>query len=140
MSRDECFSVRSSAAVCYYYLAVLDPVSVPLDVLSKLARYDEDWYVTTPATSALLRLARARPVVIDILARDLEHQDGDAREHAAEAIRRLAQRDWDLLPDDLVSRMLQNSHTYVRRVGQECRSKRKAQEATMEPDKDYALF
>jgi hypothetical protein len=56
MSIDQCFFVRSSAAVCYYYLAAIDPVSVPLDVLSRLAAYNEDWYVCTPATSALLRL------------------------------------------------------------------------------------
>jgi hypothetical protein len=36
--------------------------------------------------------------------------------------------------------MLQNSHPYVRKVGEECRSKRTANEAPKEPEKDYALF
>lgn len=138
MSRDKSFSVRSSAAVCYYYLAVIEPVSVPLDMLSKLAAYDEDWYVTTPATSALLRLARARPVVIDILAQGLDHKDKDAQEHAASAIKRLAQIDWDLLPDDLINHMVESRNSFVKEVGEECCRKKK--DARKEPQKDYSLF
>lgn len=138
MSRDKSFSVRSSAAVCYYYIAAIDPASVPLDILGKLASTEEDWYVHTPATSALLRLGRARPVVIDILARELNQEDDYAHEHAATSIRRLSQRDSDLLTEELIKRMLGNSHPFVRQIGQECQAKMKVQRK--EPDKDYYLF
>jgi len=138
MSRDPSFFVRSSAAVCYYYLAALDPSAVPVDILSKLAAHGEDWYVHTPARSALLRLARARPIVIDILARDLSHEDATARELAASSIRRLMQRDWDLIPDGLVSRMMMSTDSFVKKVGEECCQKKR--DATKEPQKDYSLF
>jgi len=138
MSRDRSFSVRSSAAVCYYYLAGLDPAAVPLDVLSKLAAYDEDWYVYTPATSALLRLARARPIVIDILARDLSSEKSYIREMAASTIGRLMQRDWDLIPDDLLNRMKQSTDSSVRKVAEEFVERGK--DRMREPEKDYSLF
>jgi len=138
MSKDPFFSVRSSAAVCYYYLAALDPISVPLDVLSQLASHDEDWYVRTPATSALLRLARSRPVVIDILARGLERKEPGAQEYAASAIKRLVLKDWDLIPEDLVSRMAQSPNSFIRKVGED--GIRKLKESSKEPEKDYGLF
>jgi len=138
MSRDPSFSVRSCAAVCYYYLAALDPAAVPLDTLGRLASHGEDWYVCTPARSALLRLARARPIVIDILARDLSHEDARARELAAASIKRLMQRDWDLLPDGLVNQMMLSTDRFVKKVGEQCRQKKR--HATKEPQKDYSLF
>ena len=138
MSRDRSFSVRSSAAICYYHLAPLDPAAVPLDVLSRLAAPDEDWYVFTPARSALLRLARARPVVIDILARDLISKDRYAREMAAATIKRLMKRDWDLIPDDLVNRMTQSTDSFVKQVGKEFVEKKR--NLMKEPEKDYSAF
>ncbi len=138
MSRDKLFSVRSSVAVCYYYMAISDPSSVPVNILSKLARYDEDWYVFTPATSALLRLTRARPVVVDIFARDLDHEDSFAREHAATAIERLSRRDWDLLPEDLIYHMLNSTDTFVKQVGEACAKRTKGRRR--EPLQDYSLF
>jgi hypothetical protein len=138
MSRDSFFSVRSSAAVCYYYLARLDPVAVPLDTLTRLAAYNEDWYVSTPATGALLRLARVRPVVIDIIARDLDHKDPYAREYAAANIRRLSQVDWDLISDELLSDMLKSRDPFVRKAGEECaKIKREAEKG---PKRDYSMF
>jgi hypothetical protein len=137
MSQESFFSVRSSAAVCYYYLAKIDPAAIPLRVLSRLAAYDEDWYVATPATGALLRLARARPVVIDILARDLDHEDAYAREHAAANIRRLAKRDWDLISSELVEHMLHSSDSFVREIGQEISKQR---ETLSEQVEDYPMF
>jgi predicted nucleic acid-binding protein len=138
MSKDKSFSVRSSAAVCYYYLSALEPASVPLDLLEKLAAYDEDWYVNTPATSALLRLARTRPVVLDILAKNLEHEDASAREFSAAALKRLAKRDWDLISEDLIAHMMRSSDLFLQEVGKECRSM--AKNARKEPQKDYSLF
>jgi len=138
MSTDKSFSVRSSAAMCYYYLAELEPTAVPLDVLARLAAYGEDWYVCTPATGALLRLARARPVVLHILAKDLDHQDAGPRQIAASAIQRLMHRDWDLIPDDLVQRMLQSPDTYVKEVGKACQKTR--ERAGKEPEKDYSPY
>ncbi len=138
MSNDDFFSIRSSAAVCYYHLAVLDPSSIPINVLARLAGVGEDWYVMTPATSALLRLARSRPVAVDILARDLGHEDAGIRQHAADAIRRLAGRDWDLISEEIVAQMIDDSDSFVRKVGNMCA--KKIREARKEPERDYALF
>lgn len=138
MSEDKSFSVRSSAAICYYHMAKSDPSSVPLCVLSRLAKYDEDWYVSTPATSALLRLSRARPVIIDIIARDLDHEDNLAREHSAATISRLSQRDWDLVSEELIDHMLQSTDNFVERVGEACKKRNKGRQK--EPQQDYSLF
>jgi hypothetical protein len=75
MTADPFFSVCSSAAVSYYHLAGMSPDVVPVEVLGRLASVFEDWYVMTPATSALLRLARTRPVAVEILARAITHED-----------------------------------------------------------------
>jgi hypothetical protein len=138
MSRDSFFSVRSSVAVCYYYLARLDPAEVPLGTLSQLAAYDEDWYVATPATGALLRLARVRPVVIDIIARNLDHKDPQAREYSAATIKRLAQVDWDLVSDELISHMQKSPDPFVRKTAEECEKIKK--EADKGPRRDYGMF
>lgn len=137
MSRDQLFAVRGCAAVCYYYLASLSPSIVPLDILGNLAAPTEDWYVRTPAESALLRLARARPVVVGIFARDLDHKDPYARQLAASAIERLMQRDWDLVPDDLVNRMRRSKDRYVKRIAKEFLKKKNRDK---EPIKDYSAF
>jgi hypothetical protein len=94
--------------------------------------------VNTPATSALLRLARTRPVVIDILAKNLEHEDASAREFSAAALKRLAKRDWDLISEDLIAHMMRSSDLFLQEVGKECRSM--AKNARKEPQKDYSLF
>lgn len=138
MSQDTFFSVRSSAAVCYYYLAALDPAAIPLDVLARLAAYDEDWYVSTPATGALLRLARARPVVIDILARNLDHEDAYAREYAAASIQRLAQTDWDLISDELIAHMLRSPDPFVQEAAE--KSLKIRRNAPKNWKRDYSMF
>lgn len=138
MSGDSCFAVRSSAAMCYYYLARLAPASAPLDVLSSLASYKEDWYVCTPAVSALLRLARTRPVVTDIFERDLKHKERDAREHAAAAIRRLAETEPELAPMDLLERMAESEDPFVKEVGQKALELNKKVEG--KAYRDYSPF
>jgi hypothetical protein len=92
----------------------------------------------TPATSALLRLARARPVVVDILARDLDHEDAYRRDHATGAIERLSKGDPDLLPENLITRMRRSSYSHVSKVGEECF--RRTHDKRKEPQHDYYLF
>jgi hypothetical protein len=136
MSQDPFFAVRSCAAVSYYYLAGLQPAVVPLDVLGKLAAHDEDWYVSTPAMNAMLRLARTRPVVLSIIAQNVDHKDDYVRERTASAIRRLLRRDWDIVPDELLERMARNADPFVRKVAKEGIQKKQ----TAEPERDYSAF
>jgi predicted nucleic acid-binding protein len=138
MSRDSCFAVRSSAAMCYYYIARLSPASVPLDVLSSLASYEEDWYVCTPAVSALLRLARTRPVVMDIFEWDLRHKEKYVREHAAAAIKRLAETEPELVSVDLLKRMVKSKDPFVKEVGLKGLEFNK--KAKRKQFKDYSAF
>jgi len=139
MARDELFSVRSSAAVSLYHLARLDPVSVPLDSLLELASPKEDWYVFTPATSALLRLARSRPVVLDELVRQLSAADYESREHAAEAFSRLAEVDWDLVPDLALQTMAPSQDAALRDNAVRCRLAMTRAKAKS-PPRDYSPF
>jgi len=118
MTADPFFSVRSSAAVSYYHLAGMSPAVVPVEVLGRLASVSEDWYVMTPATSTLLRLARTRPVAVEILARAITHDNKDAREHAAHALERLAKADPAALRHDIADRMIVSSDPRLVRVGE----------------------
>jgi len=124
--------------MCYYYLARLAPASVPLDILADLASCREDWYVYTPAVSALLRLARARPVVMSIFERDLWDRDKDVREHATGAIRRLAQTEPELVPMELLTRMASSDDPFVKDTGQKALALRKA--VGEKPYRDYSPF
>jgi hypothetical protein len=137
MARDSSFTVRSSAAVCFYYLTKIIPDEIPLDILSELASYNEDWYVSTPATGALLRLARARPVIVDILAKDLNSEDSNARVHSAEVIQRLCNRDWDLITHEIIEIMSKCKEVSIQKVARECIKKKNSR---YEPEKDYAIF
>lgn len=114
MAEDASFSVRSSAAVCFYKLAHSNPGAVPLGVLGRLASAHEDWYVTMPATATLLTLARSRSVVLGILQDWVESRDDADREHAAWALMRLAQQDPDLVPVKLLQRLAQDSFEAAR--------------------------
>lgn len=118
MTADPFFSVRSSAAVSYYHLAGTSPDVVPAEMLGRMASVFEDWYVMTPATSALLRLARTRPVAVEILARAITHENKDARDHAAHALERLAKADPAALREDIADRMLASSDPRLVRVGE----------------------
>jgi hypothetical protein len=138
MSKDSCFAVRSSAAMCYYYLARLAPALVPLDILSRLASYEEDWYVCTPAVSALLRLARTRPVVTDIFEWDLKHKEKYVREHAATAIKRLADTEPELVPTDMLERMAKSKDPFVKEVGLKGLELKK--KVAGKPYRDYSPF
>jgi hypothetical protein len=89
MGRDGSFSVRSSAAVCYYWLATAAPAFVPVELLGELAAPSEDWYVATPALSALVRLSQHRPVAVDVIARGLTSSDPESRRFAADGLARV---------------------------------------------------
>jgi hypothetical protein len=67
MASDRSFSVRSSAAYCFYTLSNISPSEVPLDILSKLAAVGEDWYVCTPARAALKVLSHKRSAAVRII-------------------------------------------------------------------------
>ncbi|MGA2768459.1 MAG: hypothetical protein ABSF24_09115 [Candidatus Bathyarchaeia archaeon] len=75
MAADRSFSVRSSAAVCLFKLSGVAPSEVPLDVLSRLASVDEDWYVYSPALAALKVLSHKRPAAVGILVDMISSED-----------------------------------------------------------------
>jgi hypothetical protein len=118
MTTDPFFSVRTSAAVSYYHLAASSPDHVPIEVLGRMASVFEDWYVMTPATSALLRLARTRPAAVEVLASAISHENVDARDHAASALERLAKADPAALRDDIADRMIASGDQRLVKVGE----------------------
>jgi hypothetical protein len=122
MASDSFFGVRSSAAVSYYFLAAASPNEVPLDVLARLAQYGEDWYVMTPATTALCRLARSRPIAAGILFDGLEDPDPDARRHYATALRSLIREHPAAVSWNGVERLERHTDELIRSVGAEWRS------------------
>ncbi len=69
LSESSDFSVRGSAASICLILAQFAPERVPLDVVIKLARYDENWYVAEPATAALKSICKARRNVLHFFSR-----------------------------------------------------------------------
>lgn len=102
MANSPDFSVRSAAASICFDLAHLAPDRIPTDVVIELSRYDEDWYVTTPATATLKSMARLRPGVLRVFYTRLSSQEPEERQHAAEAIDDIADREPEILQvDDL---------------------------------------
>ncbi len=77
------FTVRSSAASICMELARVAPDRVPIDVLLRLSRHDEDWYVQAPANAALKTLAHQVPAVMRVFLNRLHSDSRDEREHAA---------------------------------------------------------
>jgi len=139
MSEDTSFSVRSSAAVSYCQLALMSPQSVPLDVLARLASYDEDWYVQTPATSALLLLARARWAAPELLARGIDDEDPDVRAYAASALKQLIVVAPAALRFDIAEKMLDSNDPQVVEVGRLWRTVADGRRAAGKP-LDHGVF
>ena len=87
LANDDDFSVRSSASMILYLLSISVPGVVPVDLVARLAQPEtEDWYVYTPAVSALQELALSRQEAmerIELLARS---SDADTRERASSAL------------------------------------------------------
>ena len=140
MSNHRTFSVRSSAAVAYYWLTMSSPERVPAEVVGRLASFDEDWYVMTPATSALVRLARTRPVAIDLLSRQLQSADADTRHHAATALRRVGRQWPSAYRDDVADLMLESPDESVRAVGQEWKAGLAARQGAEDRPLDSYMF
>jgi len=96
------FSIRSSAASICMDLAQFAPDRVPVDILLKLARHDEDWYVEAPATAALQAMARQRPAILRVFFKRLHSIDPYVREHAAQALACIARQEPEILdPEEL---------------------------------------
>jgi hypothetical protein len=117
LSQDSSFSVRGCAAVSYYYLAISSPDVIPVETLGALAAHDEDWYVTTPAVNALIKLARTRRAAVEVLARGLTLADEEAHKHAASALRKLLKETPASILDTIKDRLLQSSVPDAREVG-----------------------
>jgi TIR domain len=110
MASNSDFSVRGSAASICLVLAQFAPDRVPVDILMKLARHDEDWYVMEPATAALKSLCRARRNILSFFYRGLRQPDSQARAHAARALRGIAAREPEILEAERLKRALDYLH------------------------------
>lgn len=96
------FSIRSTAASICMDFAQFAADRVPMDILLKLARHDEDWYVMAPAFAALKSMARQRPAVLHVFFRRLHSSDSDVREYAANALADIADEEPEILdPEEL---------------------------------------
>jgi hypothetical protein len=107
------FSVRSSAASICMDLAHSAPDRVPFDVVIKLSSYDEDWYVETPATSAIKAMARSFPAVLRLFFQRLTSASRDEREHAADAVCDIASEE----PEILSAEELESALLHLRSIG-----------------------
>ncbi|HUA21819.1 MAG TPA: toll/interleukin-1 receptor domain-containing protein [Bryobacteraceae bacterium] len=106
MANHENFSVRSSAASICMDLAHSAPDRVPFDVVAKLSSYDEDWYVETPASSAIKAMARSFPAVLRLFFERLGSTSPEEREHAVDAICDIASEEPEILSVEELDRVL----------------------------------
>jgi hypothetical protein len=107
------FSVRSVAASICMDMAHAAPDRVPIDILQKLSVYDEDWYVETPANSAIKAMAHSFPAVLNVFYERLKSNVAEERSHAAIALHDVALKEPWLLDSKLLKRELVN----LRRLG-----------------------
>ncbi len=107
------FSVRSSAAAICLDLAHAAPDRVPFDVVAKLSSFDEDWYVETPATSAIKAMARTFPTVLKLFFSRIHGPSLDERQHAAYALYDIASQEPEILNAD----ELQDALLHLRAIG-----------------------
>lgn len=122
MAKDDFFSVRSSAAVSFYYLASAAPARVPVDTLAALARLDEDWYVMTPAMSALRRLARTRSVAAEVLLEGARDADDETADRYADELRKLLREHPAAASWNAIELLERDVRPFVREVGELWRS------------------
>jgi hypothetical protein len=87
------FSVRSTAASICMELAQFSHDRARIDLLLRLSRYDEDWYVEAPANAALKAMAQACPAVLQIFYKRLRSTQKLERAHAAATIRDVAEKE-----------------------------------------------
>lgn len=113
MANSPIFEIRGLAASICMDFAQFAPDRVPLDIAFRLSRHDEDWYVMAPATAALKAMAKPCPAVLSFFYRRLHDQIPEAREHAAEALADIAEKEPEILdPEDL-----QRELAYLLRIG-----------------------
>jgi hypothetical protein len=89
--------LRSSAAAICMVLANYAPARVPTDITIRLSRYNEDWYVQTPANAALKTLARSMPNILRVYLARLRSEAKWEREHSASALHEVAVHEPDLI-------------------------------------------
>jgi len=78
-------------------LANIAPDLVPIDVLTRLAVPDEDWYVEAPATAALKTLVGRQRDVLYVFFQRLHSPAADVREYAASALADIAREEPEIL-------------------------------------------
>jgi len=98
MARHPNFSIRSTAASICLRWAQFAPDRVPVDLLIRLSKYDEDWYVQAPANAALKSMAGSVPGVLEVFYSRLRSTDAEERAHAADCVLDIAKTEPDL-PD-----------------------------------------
>jgi hypothetical protein len=111
LARHPDFSVRSSAASICMEIARVAPGRVPVDILLRLSRHDEDWYVQAPANAALKTIAHVIPGVLRVFLDRLRSDERDEREHAASQLFDISKRE----PEILDQKKLESALHYLAR-------------------------
>lgn len=101
------FSVRAVAASICMDMAHSAPALVPLDIVLKLAAYDEDWYVEAPAAAALKAMARTFPEVLNVFFAQLRSTTAEERARAAHHIQDVAEQEPFLVDSERVDTEIQ---------------------------------
>ncbi|MGH9325289.1 MAG: toll/interleukin-1 receptor domain-containing protein [Terriglobia bacterium] len=107
------FSVRSTAASICMDLAHSAPDRVPLDIVLKLSKSDEDWYVQAPANAALKAMARSFPDVLRIFYTRLRSEAEDERWHSLAQIEGVAKEE----PGLIEPQVLREEAVRLKRLG-----------------------
>lgn len=123
MAGHENFSVRSSAASICMELAHSASDRVPFDIVAKLSSYDEDWYVETPANSAIKAMAKSFPAVLRLFFQRLHSTAREEREHALDSICDVASKE----PEILSVEELKDGLLHLRSIGDKDLSRRLAE-------------
>ena len=122
LAEDQHFAVRSCASVIYCEQALAAPDSVSLATLWRLARGSEDWYVQTPATSALRLVARARPLAATMLAEGTREGETEDQYRFAIALRELLKEHPSAARLDIAEILLAHGNANIREVGRAWRA------------------
>jgi len=140
MSRNDNFTVRTSASVSLFLLATIVPGLVPIDIVSRLARPStEDWYVFTPALNCLKELALHRPEAIEALAVLARSTHRDDREYSVVAFRDIASIRPEVVPRQVIVGLLSDDDESVRRLARELADRLPADEVRF-PHQHFGAF
>jgi hypothetical protein len=119
LARDEDFSVRSSASLILYLLSLSTPGVVPIDLVARLAQPStEDWYVYTPALSALQEVALSRQEAMERIELLAKTPDRDTRERVAYVLLDIARVKPAVVPPALIERLKEDAEPTVRQVAE----------------------